>query len=155
MRRTVLLAFVAEGLSHHEAGRRFGADRRMAWIRSDNGPEFVAKAVRQWIAAVGARLRSAGHPAWPRNQLCTNIPTGPVDGGRSAAGSVAATGPGTVAPTGPWGAGSSGVQTECHSPRAGRVASEGLTARTRSCCCLKSWRRNSMLRLAEARFRVQ
>ena len=26
-----------------------------AWIRSDNGPEFVAKAVRQWIAAVGAR----------------------------------------------------------------------------------------------------
>ena len=26
-----------------------------AWIRSDNGPEFVAKAVRRWIAAVGAR----------------------------------------------------------------------------------------------------
>ena len=26
-----------------------------AWIRSDNGPEFVAGAVRQWIAAVGAR----------------------------------------------------------------------------------------------------
>ena len=25
------------------------------WIRSDNGPEFVAEAVRQWIAAVGAR----------------------------------------------------------------------------------------------------
>ncbi len=24
-------------------------------IRSDNGPEFVAKAVREWIAAVGAR----------------------------------------------------------------------------------------------------
>ena len=24
-------------------------------IRSDNGPEFVAKAVRKWIAAVGAR----------------------------------------------------------------------------------------------------
>jgi putative transposase len=24
-------------------------------IRSDNGPEFVAKAVRQWITAVGAR----------------------------------------------------------------------------------------------------
>ena len=24
-------------------------------IRSDNGPEFVAKAVRDWIAAVGAR----------------------------------------------------------------------------------------------------
>ena len=26
-----------------------------AYIRSDNGPEFVAGAVRQWIAAVGAR----------------------------------------------------------------------------------------------------
>ena len=26
-----------------------------AWIRSDNGPEFVAEAVRRWIAAVGAR----------------------------------------------------------------------------------------------------
>ena len=30
-----------------------------AWIpghiRSDNGPEFVARAVREWIAAVGAK----------------------------------------------------------------------------------------------------
>ena len=26
-----------------------------AWIRSDNGPEFVAQAVRDWIAAVGAK----------------------------------------------------------------------------------------------------
>ena len=26
-----------------------------AYIRSDNGPEFVAEAVRYWIAAVGAR----------------------------------------------------------------------------------------------------
>ncbi len=26
-----------------------------AWIRSDNGPEFVAEAVRRWIALVGAR----------------------------------------------------------------------------------------------------
>ena len=26
-----------------------------AWIRSDNGPEFVAEAVRRWVAAVGAR----------------------------------------------------------------------------------------------------
>ena len=25
-----------------------------AWIRSDNGPEFVAEAVRRWIAAVRA-----------------------------------------------------------------------------------------------------
>ena len=26
-----------------------------AFIRSDNGPEFVAQAVRDWIAAVGAQ----------------------------------------------------------------------------------------------------
>ena len=26
-----------------------------AYIRSDNGPEFVAKTVRNWIAAVGAK----------------------------------------------------------------------------------------------------
>ena len=26
-----------------------------AWIRSDNGPEFVAQAVRDWIKAVGAK----------------------------------------------------------------------------------------------------
>ena len=29
-----------------------------SWIRSDNGPEFVAEAVRRWIAAVGARTAS-------------------------------------------------------------------------------------------------
>ena len=26
-----------------------------AYVRSDNGPEFVAQAVRDWIAAVGAK----------------------------------------------------------------------------------------------------
>ena len=26
-----------------------------AYIRSDNGPEFVARAVRYWISAVGAK----------------------------------------------------------------------------------------------------
>ena len=137
-----------------------------AWIRSDNGPEFVAEAVRRWITAVGgsnrfhraglalgewlhrelqcptarrvpergdllhpqgspgshrvlavplqrdpptwqpgipaagpgdgsscqagrpAPLRSAGHPAWLRNPQCTNIRTGPVDGGRSGPGAL-------------------------------------------------------------------
>ncbi len=29
--------------------------RVLGHIRSDNGPEFVAKAVRRWIAALGAR----------------------------------------------------------------------------------------------------
>src|SRR5262249_54754263 len=29
-----------------------------AHIRSDNGPEFVAKAVQEWIAAVGAKIAS-------------------------------------------------------------------------------------------------
>ena len=52
-----------------------------AWIRSDNGPEFVAEAVRRWIAAVGARTTfiEPGSPrengyiesfnAWPRDEL--------------------------------------------------------------------------------------
>lgn len=35
-----------------------------AFIRSDNGPEFVAKAVRAWIAAVDARPHTS-NPARP------------------------------------------------------------------------------------------
>ena len=32
-------------------------------VRSDNGPEFIAKAVREWIVAVGEdRLHRAGQP---------------------------------------------------------------------------------------------
>ena len=34
-------------------------------------------------AKLAARLRSAGHLAWPANPQCTNIRTGPVAGGRS------------------------------------------------------------------------
>ena len=34
-------------------------------------------------AKLAARLRSADHPVWRRNRQCTNIQTGPVDGGRS------------------------------------------------------------------------
>ena len=94
-----------------------------AYVRSDNGPEFVAGAVRQWVSLVGARtafiepgspsengyiesfnarmrddllngeifyhlkeaqvLIEAGRPAWWRNPQCTNIQTGPFNGGRS------------------------------------------------------------------------
>ena len=35
-----------------------------AYVRSDNGPEFVAEAVRRWIAAVGAQTRSS-NPGLP------------------------------------------------------------------------------------------
>ena len=45
-----------------------------AHIRSDNGPEFVANAVHEWIAVVGAS--GAVQPK--------NIPPGPLSGGLSA-----------------------------------------------------------------------
>ena len=82
-----------------------------AYIRSDDGPYFVAKVVCRWIAAVGARtaarvigrrlrrrsscqagrpapLDLAGHRAWPNSRQCTNIRTEPVAGGRIGAGSA-------------------------------------------------------------------
>ena len=49
-----------------------------AW---DTGRRPRKRSLRQ--AGRPAPLRSAGHPAWPRNRQCTNIPTGPVAGGRS------------------------------------------------------------------------
>ena len=45
---------------------------RARHIRSDNGPEFVANAVHEWIAVVGAS--GAVQPK-------TNIPPGPLSGG--------------------------------------------------------------------------
>ncbi len=44
-----------------------------AYIRSDNGPEFVAQAVRDWIAAVGAKTASI-KPASPwENGYCESF----------------------------------------------------------------------------------
>ena len=43
-----------------------------AHIRSDNGPEFVAKAVQEWIAVAGA------HTMWPASRHA--LPTSCVDG---------------------------------------------------------------------------
>ena len=48
---------------------------RAPHIRSDNGPEFVANAVHEWIAVVGAS--GAVQPK-------TNIPPEPLSGGLSA-----------------------------------------------------------------------
>jgi transposase InsO family protein len=45
-----------------------------AHIRSDNGPEFVAKAVQEWIAAVGAKTA-----------YIKRVPPGPLSGGQSSA----------------------------------------------------------------------
>jgi putative transposase len=46
--------------------------------RSDNGPEFIAKAVRAWIAAVGARTAYIEPPAAPfRATVVALIPAGP------------------------------------------------------------------------------
>ena len=62
--------------------RRFGFILRgvPAHIRSDNGPEFVAKAAQEWIAAVGAKTayiergspwEKSGHPPAIGEQLGT------------------------------------------------------------------------------------
>src|SRR5262249_8689226 len=62
----------------HSASRSWTANIRMSrapHIRSDNGPEFVANAVHEWIAVVGAS--GAVQPK-------SNIPPGPLSGGLSA-----------------------------------------------------------------------
>ena len=65
-------------------------------VRSDNGPEFIAKAVREWIAAVGARTafieprpehggRRRVHQPWPLSPPCIKCRPGPPNGGRPVA----------------------------------------------------------------------
>ena len=43
---------IAEGSTVAEAARRIGVTDP---IRSDNGPEFTARAVSEWLGRVGAR----------------------------------------------------------------------------------------------------
>jgi putative transposase len=47
-------------------------------IRSDNGPEFVAKAVREWITAVGAKTAyiEPGSPVGKR--ICRELQRSPA-----------------------------------------------------------------------------
>ena len=48
-------------------------------IRSDNGPEFIAKAVREWIAAVGAKTAYI-EPVSPwENGCCESFNSKPRD----------------------------------------------------------------------------
>ena len=69
-------------------------------VRSDNGPEFVAKAVQEWITAVGAnRLHRPGQPppgppTWPWS-LRDRIDSAAVDG-RTGAWRASTPGSGTV-----------------------------------------------------------
>jgi putative transposase len=42
-------------VDHARHDRALHPARRPGHIRSDNGPEFIAQAVREWIAAVGAK----------------------------------------------------------------------------------------------------
>ena len=46
-------------------------------IRSDNGPEFVAKAVQEWIGAVGAKTAYTSRPA-ARGRTATSRASTPV-----------------------------------------------------------------------------
>jgi len=49
-----------------------------AYIRSDNGPEFIAQAVRDWIAAVGAKTASI-EPGSPwENGYCESFGNPPI-----------------------------------------------------------------------------
>ena len=68
-------------------------------IRSDNGPEFIAQAVRDWIRAVGSK------PAYL-------APGSPWDGGGSD------TSPGDCCPD-------DGIRRELQRPAPGRVAGRG------------------------------
>ena len=69
-----LLVILADGMG----GAAGGA------TASRTAVEVFAREFPMLSGTAGARLRYAGHPAWRRNHQCTNIQTGPVDGGRSA-----------------------------------------------------------------------
>ena len=47
----------------------------LAFIRSDNGPEFVAQAVRDWIAAVGSQTAYI-EPGSPSRDIAMRCPAG-------------------------------------------------------------------------------
>ena len=46
-------------------------------IRSDNGPEFVAKAVREWITAVGAKTAYI-EPGVRGKRICRELQRSPA-----------------------------------------------------------------------------
>ena len=65
-------------------GLKFGCTTRSAHMAAwDTGRRPRRRSSCQ--AGRPAPLRSADHPAWPRNPQCTNIRLGPVAGGRSGA----------------------------------------------------------------------
>ncbi len=52
-----------------------------SFIRSDNGPEFVAQAVQDWIKAVGAKTAYI-EPGSPSRDIAMRCPAGPCVGER-------------------------------------------------------------------------
>ena len=55
---------------HQRAG---GSVEPPAFIRSDNGPEFIAEAVRDWISAVGAKTAYIEQGSPRENGYCESF----------------------------------------------------------------------------------